>query len=602
MDFVYEKIAGKGPARKYNLEKCRKELEKSCSDYQNRGNRFTPTPRSTPCIKSATTHQQPPSGKQEKKACFQTGQSLNETAHAPQRVKRCPFQYNEKELRQRAHHIRTYSLQASRLRIDQPPVPGSDPFDRNTGYDFSNDYHNDSSNTKDFTPRRHPTLHRQNLTQDEFIAIRDAAARIASHCAVPDKRPYPDPPAQETLHRMRSSIWLERAQNEAEKSAEPSVPEEKQDDNGISFTEDGCIIQRGFDISPMTASPVNNIPSRCDSGFGTSSKTPQHNSPAPKAREEPLRPNVRNRRGARVPVCFRKQDIVHQRKISHLSALFSDRDSPTGQPKQQRDVQKDVHHAHTTQQRRRMPVPARPLVFFSGSSSSDAVVFDSDDDNDSDDEEEEGGVEYDSATRSAGYADGAKDLTSAGYGSVVTPINENKPAETVKTSSRLPQRSAPPSPPSSKLPVPSPPRVEKVQPLHAGTPLPQRLSKHPNFPSEHQGQASGRPPRPQQGTPRPQFLRSQQTARVFLAHQQRRRAQQPLPPRPKSPCQELALPLPPPPNYYTDSDSESESHNNVSALLERIERNGGRRPANFSWDHVAPMHGFSPCSAFYVLD
>lgn len=208
----------------------------------------------------------------------------------------------------------------------------------------------------------------------------------------------------------------------------------------------------------------------------------------------------------------------------------------------------------------------------------------------------------DSATRSAACADGAKSLTSAGYGSVVTSIIENKPAETVKTSSRLPQRSAPPSPPSTKLPVPSPSRVEKVQPLHAGTPLPQRLSKHPSFPSEHQGQASGRPPPPQQGNPRPQFLRSQQTARVFLAHQQRRRAQRPLPPRPKSPCQELALPLPPPPNYYADSDSESESHNNVSALLERIERNGGRRPANFSWDHVAPMHGFSSCSAFYVLD
>jgi hypothetical protein len=586
-----------GPARKYNLEKCRKELEKSCSDYQNRGNSFPPTPRSTPCTNSATTHQQQ-FAKQEKKARFQTGQSLNETSHAPPKVKRCPFQYNEKELRQRAHHIRTYSLQASRLRL-QPPVSASDPFDGYTGHDFSNDYHNDSSNTKDFTPRRHPTLHRQNLTQDEFIAIRDAATRIASRCAVPDKRPYPDPPTQETLHRMRSSIWLKKTQNGAGKSAEPSSPEEKQDDNGISFTEDGCIIQRGFDISPMTSSPVNNVHSRCDSGFGTSSKTTQHNSSTPKARQEPLRPNVRNRRGARVPVCFRKQDIVHQRKVSHLSALFSDHDSPTGQPKEQRDAQKDVHQAHMVQQRHRMPVPARPLIFFSGSSSSGAVVFDSDDDDDSDEEQEENEVERTDSVTTSVCAEEAKDMTSAGHGSVVTPVVTNKPAETVETSYRLPPRSAPPSPPSSKLPVPSPPQVERVQPLHAGTLLPQRLSKHPNLPSEHQRQASSRPPPPQQGTPRPQFLRSQQTARVFLAHQQRRRAQRPLPPRAKSPCQELAVLLPPP-NYCIDSDSESD--NNVSALLGKIEKNGGRRSANFSWDHVAPMHGFSSCSAFYVLD
>ncbi|KAH0395697.1 hypothetical protein KCU89_g10063, partial [Aureobasidium melanogenum] len=97
MDYVYEKIAGKGPARKYNLERCRKELERSCANYQNRGNRFPPTPRTTPCTSSAP-NSQPQHSPQQKKVRFQTSRSLNETAHVSQRSKRCPFQYNEDEL------------------------------------------------------------------------------------------------------------------------------------------------------------------------------------------------------------------------------------------------------------------------------------------------------------------------------------------------------------------------------------------------------------------------------------------------------------------------------------------------------------------------
>jgi hypothetical protein len=526
--------------------------------------------------------------KQEKKVRFQTGQPLNETAHVPHKVKRCPFQYNEKEIRQRAQHIRTESKQAFRLRLNQPPVPNPDCPDDHTGHNPSNDDQDDNSNHKGFAPRRHPTLHRQDLTEDEFIAIRDTAARIAEHCAVRDDHPCPDLSAQETLHRIRSSIWSNKTKNECKKDPESAPSDEKQDDNGISITDDGCIIQRGFDISPMTSSPVDIVHSRCDSGLGVSCGTPDHGSRSQTPCQEPHRPRARNRRGARVPVCFRKQEIIHQQKVSHLSALFPGRSSSTGQPDNRRTARNNAHQT-------RVQVLTRPLVFFSGSSSSSAVVSDSEDDRDEEQERRNDG-KTDSVPGSAGCADGAKDMTSVGHGSVKTPVVMDKPAETVKTSNRLPQRSAPPSPQSSKLPVPSPPRVEQVSPLHAGTPLPQRLSKHPNLPSKLGGQASSRFPPVQRGNIRPQFLRSQQTARVFLAHQQYRRATNSLPPRAQSSCQELAIRFPSPPNPSCGSN------NYTSALLDKIEKNGGKRSANFSWDHVAPIHGFSPCSAFYVLD
>lgn len=108
--------------------------------------------------------------KQQKAARFQTGQSLNETAHAPHTIKRSPFQYSEEELRQRAHVIKIETTQPFRLRLEQPPMSTSDPFDGHTAHDFSNDIQNDGSHLKGFMPRRHPTLHRQNLTLDEFVA------------------------------------------------------------------------------------------------------------------------------------------------------------------------------------------------------------------------------------------------------------------------------------------------------------------------------------------------------------------------------------------------------------------------------------------------
>lgn len=584
-----------GPARRYNLERCRKELEKSCSDYQSRGNHFPPTPRSTPCAISTNTQQQQPSTTQQKTARSQTGRSLNETSHAPHTTKRLPFQYSEEELRQRAHVIKIETKQPSRLRLDQPPVSTSDPFDGHTGHDFSNDVQNNELDFKEFMPRRHPTLHRQNLTQDEFVAIRDTAARLAKHCTVRDEQPYPEATAQEALHRIRSSIWSARAKGECQKGAGPAPLDEKQDNNGISITEGGCIIQRGFDISPMASSPADTVHSRCDSGIGASCTTPDRVSSTPKSRPEPLRPNVRNSRGARVPVCFRKRDIFHERRISHLSALITGHVSPISQPKQEQTASKDAHQPHMPQPDRRVPIQVHPLVFFSGSSSSGAVVSDSEDDGD---EEQEGceDKKIDSAASSTVCADEARDVASGGHGSVVTLVVSNKLAETVETSNRLPQRSAPPSPLSSKFPVLSPPRVERVQTLHPGTPLPQQPSRRLNLPSELRGQAPGKFSPLQQDAPQAQSFRSQQTVKVFLAHQQRRHTRKPSSPRAQTPCQALGLRLPSQPDTY------NENTHYVSALLEKIERNGGIRPANFSWDHVAPIHGFSTCGAFRVLD
>lgn len=585
-----------GPARRYNLQKCRKELEKSCSDYQSRGNSFPPTPQSTPCANRAAPRNQP-AARQEKRTSFQQSRPLNESAHASHRIERYPFQYNEEELRQRAYVIKTESNRPFRLRLDQPPVSTSDPFDGRTSHDFSNDDHNDDSETKKFTPRRHPTLHRQNLTEEEFVAIRDTAARLARHCAVRDEQPYPDPTAQEALHRIRSSIWLERTKNECPTSARPAHADEVQDDNGISITEDGCIIQRGFDVSSMASSPVDTVHERCDSGIGVPYRTPDHVSSTLKPRQEPLRPNVRNSRGTRVPVCFRKQEIVYQRKVSHLSTLISGHSSFSGQPKQQETTLEDADQARMRQQRR-VPISVHPLVFLSESSSSGAIVSDSEDDSDGEQEVCQD-VQTDSTTSSTVCADEATGMVSAGYGSVASPVVSSRPAETVKTSSPLPQHSAQLSPQSSKLPVLSPPQVECVQPLHPGTPLPRRLSKHLSPPIERQGQAWDGPPPLDKDTTRPQFLRSQQTAKIFLAHQQRRHAQKPPAPRAQSPCQALGLRLPSPP---TPLDNCIKNESCVSALLDKIERNGGKRSANFSWDYVAPVHGFSSCSTFYVLD
>ena len=570
-----------GPARKYNLEKCRKELERSCANYQNRGNCFPPTPRTTPCTSSAP-NLRPQSSPQQKKLRFQAPQSLNETAHVFQRIKRCPFQYNEDEIRQRAERLRADSKQKSKHRPHQPPVSSSDPLDGYTGHDFSNDDSNNDRSAESSAPRRHPTLHRQNLTHEDIVTIRETAVRIASHCAVRDEQPYPDSPRQETLRRAHSTIGLEKTETEDPNSAKRTRSDERQDDNGISVTEDGCIIQRGFDISPMTSSPADTVHLRCDSACEV-----KHTTPNQGPRKEPFRSSVRNTKGVRVPVCFRKQEISHQRNVSHLSALFSGMSSSQAQG----TVQGKPRNPDLPQRYKRIPTPARPSVFFSGSSSSDAVVSESEDE-----DEEQTSCEttkIDSATSSTVCADGTKDM--AYLGSVATLVNSNKLAETVKISDRLQQHSALPSPlSSSKLPAPNPPQVEQNRVPHAGTPRPQRQSKHLDSTSRPQGQDTGRPPPLQTRNPQPQFFLSHQTANVLLAHQQHRRAPKPPSPRARSPCQALGLRLPQQPNH--------ESHNYVSILLDKIERNGGGRPANFSWDHVAPMHGFSSCRAFYVLD
>lgn len=497
----------------------------------------------------------------------------------PQRIKRCPFQYNEDELRQRSSRLRADSKQRPKPRSHQSTVSPSDPLDGYIGNNFSNDDSNNDRSAKSTAPRRHPLLHRSNLTHEDIITIRDTAARIASHCAVRDEQPYPDSPRLETLRRTRSTTGSEKTDTAG---AQCTCPDEKQDDNGISVTEDGCIIQRGFDISPMTSSPADTVHVRCDSGCEVG-----HTTPDQEPCKEPFRPSVRNRKGARIPVCFRKQEISHKRNVSHLSALLSGLCSFRAQE----TVQGKLRRTDVPQQSQRVPVPARSSVFFSGSSLSGAVVSDSEDDDDDEQTICEGG-RADSVTSSAVCADGSKDVASPG--SVATLVNSDKLAKIVKTSDRLPQHSAAPSPLSSEHPAPSPPRVEQNRLPHAGTPLPQRPSKHPNVATHVQGQDPGKPSLLQNRNPQPQLLRSQQTAKVLLAHQQHRRAQQPPPSHAGSPCQALDLRLPLPPKYGND--------NYVSSLLDKTERNGGRRPANFGWDHVAPMHGFSSSRAFYVLD
>ncbi|KAH0337203.1 hypothetical protein KCU81_g8232, partial [Aureobasidium melanogenum] len=538
MDYVYEKIAGKGPARRYNLEKCRKELERSCNNYQNRGNCFPPTPRTTP---SSAPNSQPQHSPQHKNVRFQTPQSLNETAHIPQRIKRCPFQYNEDELRHRAERIRADLRPKLEPRAHQPHVLSSDPLDVHTGQDFSNDDSNNNRNNNSFAPRRHPTLHRQNLTYDDIIAIRDTAVRIANDCAVRDEQPYPESPRQETLRSTRSTTGLEKTETQ---DADPTGSDEGQDDNGISITEDGCIIQHGFDISSITFSPTDTAHPRCDSACDV-----KHTTPKQEPRKEPFRASVRNTKGARVPVCFRKQEILHQRNVSHLTALFSGPSSSQSQG----TVQEKLRKPDEQQQHKRMPVPARPSVFFSGSSSSGAVVSDSEDEGEGQMSRET--TKIDSATSSTVCADGTKDMAS--LGSVATLVNLNKLAETPRVLFK-----------SGRIDF-----LMLVHTSHSGNQsiLTLLLILEGKILADlHLFRAANRNHNFFALIRRPKFFWT--TGNIVA----------------------LGLRLPPQPYH--------ENHNYVSTLLDKIEKNGGGRPANFSWDHVAPMHGFSSCHAFYVLD
>ncbi|THX51145.1 hypothetical protein D6D06_07557 [Aureobasidium pullulans] len=503
MDFVYEKIAGTGASRNYNLMKCRRELEKSCSNYKSRASHCPPAPQTTP------TSSNPPAHQQEQQILFQKKsvlfQTCQETGHASRRATKQSFQYIESDIQHRATRLKNKSTHAPRPRVHQDLGSNFDPFDGYTGSGFSNDFAIENataegvrdSHTRYWAPRMHMSGHRYIPTHAESIAIRQTAALIAKHCAVRDKEPYMNSPPQEALHGIRSAVWQARADAQSSRSAEQS-PEGNQADNGVRITEVGCIIQHGFDISPLTSSPRSNTYDRCDSACDFQCKTPTHTSPNQSRSMAPIRSSVRNGRGARVPVCFRKQEISVPRTVSTLSALVSGPVYAASGALEQDFIPVPQLQAQESQQKRRVPAPARTALVFVESFSSNAIASDSE--YDSDESEKGNDKQEDNAVISALCSDGVNE-----DGSIANVALLNKPAEIVKTSNRPPQPSVPPSPPSSKIPFSTSPEAAQAQ------------------------------------------------------------------------------------QYRT-------------ALLFKIEENKGKRPANFKWDHVAPMHGFSPCRPFYVLD
>ncbi|KAI5274742.1 hypothetical protein E4T47_02204 [Aureobasidium subglaciale] len=609
-------IAGTGLARKHNLEQCRKELERSCSNYQNRRNQYPPAQHNTPCTSSAPPQQQLPP-KQKKKVPFQAYASLHETAHVAHRIKRPTFQYTEGDIRYRADRMRTNFRQTAICASSEPSSTNRDPFDGRNGHNISNNSPVDdqgadkgrAASAPILVPRGPPTAYRQDLTHDDLIAIRESAMRIAGHCAVRDKAPLPNTPPQEVLHRIRSDVWLARIAFEQSGADKPYSPEDKQDENGISITTEGCILQRGFDISPPNSSPTTKKYTRYDTACEV-----QCQSSAENTRCEPIKPKVRNNKGVRIPVCFRKQEIVRPRRASIISSLLSTRDPAN------RESETELAQGQGSQQRYRRQQPPRVVVFSVGSDLSGAIVSDSEDDDDADSdygvgEEEVASEKIDSAISSLAHPDGGKDFQPGGNGIVTSLVALCQPAKTLETIDLplLPQFSAPLSARSLTLQASSTLHAKQAPSLHVGTPLPQQLLKPPKPPLQSSrypivgptvAQRTRLPlPLPQrqplplsQREPPTQLPRSQQTAKLHLSHRQYRRSQQLLPSHPKGSYQDLGPRAPAPLRCFSGGD------NHVSALLAKIERDGGRRPPNFRWDQVAPINGISCCQQYYILD
>ncbi|KAI5204027.1 hypothetical protein E4T38_04808 [Aureobasidium subglaciale] len=478
-------IAGTGLARKHNLEKCRKELERSCSNYQNRSSQYPAAQHTTSCTSSVPPQQQLPP-KQKKKVPSQVYASLHETAHIVHRVKRPTFQYTEGDIRYRADRMRANLRQTAICASSEPSGTDPDPFDGRDGQDFSNNSPIDGQDAAKgraasapiLAPRGPPTAYRQDLTHDELMAIRESAIRIAGHCAMRDMAPLPNTPPQEVLHRIRSDVWLARIAFEQSGADKPSSPEDKQDDNGISITTEGCILQRGFDISPPNSSPTTKEYTRDNSACEVQCQSTNENT-----RCEPIRPRVRNNKGVRIPVCFRKQEIVKARKDSIISSLLSTRASVN------REAETEFAQGRGSQQRYRRQQFPRVLVFSVGSDSSGAIASDSEDDDDADSdygtgEEEVASEKIDSAISSPAHPGGGKDVQPGGDGIVAPLVTLCQSAETLEIIDPplLPQSSAPLSALSSTLQASSTLRAKQAPSLHVGTPLRKQLSKPPKLP------------------------------------------------------------------------------------------------------------------------
>lgn len=519
--------------------------------------------------------------------------------------------YCERDIRHRTRNLEVETRSASKPQLYRSPSSSYDPFDGYTAKDFANDFCVDDDNDeralvaylpshKPHTQRR-PAPRRPHTSVDERI-IKRTVARIMRHCRVRDEVPYMNSPRQEVLHRIRTEVWTARARAMDPSSADSSLPNDADNDNGVRITEDGCIIQQGFDISPLKSTHEINVHIRCDSGCETWCMKPNHVSAYTPSPEELIRSAVRNTKGARIPIYFRKREITTQRSPSSLTALLSGTALNNNSANGPQRLQKNQYQTFVSQQRSRMPVPARPVVFFTGySGSSNAIASDSDDGDDELSEDDKDSV--DTATSSS-FEDGAGGDGIDGNIAAVVP--ETNHAEHVKRNKPQPQPSAQSSPPTSNSPAAKCPGIEQHHSAHAGTPLLQQPSqclkpaqRQPYVGTPRPRQPQLRPERPQLRDLRSQFVRSQQATKVAEAQQQRStgpapHAQPPLHSQPPRQAPDARFPPPPDPSIGKG--------NFVSVLLEKIEWKKGARPLNFQWNHVAPMHGFSVCRPFFVLD
>jgi hypothetical protein len=396
-------------------------------------------------------------------------------------------------------------------------------------------------------------------------------------------------------------VWQARADTLDPKSADSSPPGDGQDDNGTRVTEDGCIMQCGLDISPPSNPSTGHAHVRSDSGCETHCKTPGHTPEEDKTRMEPIRSDVRSGKRARIPVCFRKREVATRRTLSNLSAQLSTKHLAA----------RSQHQVSALHQRHGMSVPARPVVFFVDSGSSSAIASDSEEDDDSDCDSDLD-VDKDSigSTTASGASSGYGVGETGGDGNATMATRLTELTKPVKTGSRLPQRSAPPSPPPSKLPVLDSRRAKPDQQPPATTPLHKPSSKSPE-PTPQQRQQlrqpfvdtprptqTNKPPTPmQQQTAQPQVPRPQQMARTCDVHGQENTCGQPPPPGIQSSRQAVG------PRAAAASPNTLLSEGKyVSVLLAKTDENKGTRPPNFKWDHMAPMHGISSCTPFHILD
>lgn len=449
--------------------------------------------------------------------------------------------------------------------------------------------------------------------------IKKTANRIASCCKVRDKEPYLDSPPQEALHRLRTEMWKAWSKAHIGAACDDESPSsdtisDNSADNGVRIATDGCIVQSGFDLSPSKSSCVNYTHKRVDLGIQTNHETPGKPLESPQ-REVPVKSTVRNSKGQRIPLAFRKRELPALRKTSALTDLHVKSVSTRKSETLQQSAQKNQYHTFVSQQRNRTPVPAKPVVFFTGSPASDAIASDSDDGSE-DEAEDTNSSDWSSVTGSTAALSSEDDAEDGDSdGSVVTVTTMNESAKLSKATVSLEPIPKIPSRQSPQALVTE--RETGQTPSHVGEPRPQQPSK--SCRQIHQKQIQGDIPHLERVSNVPGSLSRQETA----GHAEGKRFEAPSEnplcnleqkrsikwgqsvlskvPHPRLERKNKSCPTlsPQTPTFPNRSHRKTYS---VSALLAKNEENGGVRPPNFSWDHVAPMHGFSISKPFFVLD